>query len=120
MQAVVAMAPVTDFTRSFPNANIEAMRNVGFGEHNIVPASPITHVTPDDPPFLLIHGERDELVPYEQSQLMYDRLVQSNVPAQLVIVQRAGHSLTTSDGSATPTFEEINQTILNFLTQYLK
>jgi acetyl esterase/lipase len=119
VQAVVAMAPVTDLTRSFPNANIEAMRNVGFGEHNIVPASPITHVTPDDPPFLLIHGERDELVPYDQSQLMYDRLVQSNVPAELMIVQRAGHSLTAPDGSATPTFNEINQIILNFLAQHL-
>lgn len=119
VQAVVAMAPVTDLTRSFPNANIAAMRNVGFGEDNIVLASPITHVTPDDPPFLLIHGERDELVPYEQSQLMYNRLVQTNVPAQLVIVQRANHSLTAQDGSATPTLDEINQFILNFLAQYL-
>ena len=120
VQAVVAMAPVTDLTRSFPNADIEAMRGVGFGEDNIVIASPITHVTPDDPPFLLIHGERDELVPYEQSLLMHDRLVQANVPVQLVIVQRAGHSLTAPDGTATPTFDEINQTILNFLAQYLK
>jgi acetyl esterase/lipase len=119
VQAVIAMAPVTDLTRSFPNANIEAMRNIGFGEDNIVQASPITHVTPDDPPFLLIHGERDELVPYEQSQLMYDRLVQANVPAQLVIVQRAGHSLTAPDASATPALDEINQIILNFLAEYL-
>ena len=120
VQAVIAMAPVTDLTRSFPNADIEAMRGVGFGEDNIVVASPITHVTPDDPPFLLIHGERDELVPYEQSQLLYDRLVQANVPAQLVIVQRAGHSLTAPNGTATPTFDEINQIILNFLALYLK
>ena len=119
VQAVIAMAPVTDLTRSFPNANIEAMRNIGFGEHNIVPASPITHVTSDDPPFLLIHGERDELVPYEQSQLMYERLVQTHVPAQLVIVQRANHSLTAPDGATTPTFDEINQIILNFLTEHL-
>jgi acetyl esterase/lipase len=119
VQAVIAMAPVTDLTRSFPNADIEAMRGAGFGEDNIVQASPITHITPDDPPFLLIHGERDELVPYEQSQLMYDRLVQSNVPAQLVIVQRANHSLSAPDSSATPTFDEINQIILNFLAEHL-
>ena len=119
VQAVIAMAPVTDLTRSFPNADIEAMRGVGFGEDNIVLASPITHVTPDDPPFLLIHGERDELVPYEQSVLMYNQLVQANVPAELVIVQRAGHSLTAPDGTATPTFDEINQLILNFLAEHL-
>lgn len=120
VQAVIAMAPVTDLTRSFPNADIEAMRQVGFGEDNIVQASPITHVTADDPPFLLIHGEQDELVPYEQSQLMYDRLLQMNVPAQLVIVKNAGHSFIAPDDSATPTLGEINRIILNFLAQYLR
>src|SRR5688572_16521374 len=119
VQAVVAMAPVTDLTRNFPNADIEAMRGIGFGEHNILLASPINHVTPDDPPFLLIHGDRDEVIPYEQSQLMYERLLQINVPAQLVIVQNAGHSLTAPDGSASPTFDEINQIILDFLARYL-
>jgi len=120
VQAVIAMAAVTDLSRNFPNADIENMKLVGFGEHTVAQASPITHVTADDPPFLLIHGERDTLVPYEQSQLMYERLVQMNVPAQLVIVKNAGHSFVAPNGSATPTLAEINQMILNFLAQYLK
>jgi acetyl esterase/lipase len=120
VQAVVAMAPATDLTRSFPNADIELMRQVGFGEDNILQASPITHVTEDDPPFLLIHGDRDAVVPHEQSQLIYERLLQANVPAQLVIVKNGDHSLIAFDGSATPTLGEINQIILNFLAQYLK
>jgi acetyl esterase/lipase len=120
VQAIVAMAPVIDLTRHFPNADIELMRNVGFGEDNIVQASPITHVTPDDPPFLLIHGDRDELVPVEQSQLMYDRLVQTGVPAQLVIIKNGGHSMSAVNGSSTPTLGEINQIIQEFLAKYLK
>ncbi|HLO33316.1 MAG TPA: alpha/beta hydrolase [Anaerolineales bacterium] len=120
VQAVVAMAPVTDLTRKFPNADIELMRHVGFGEDNIVQASPITHVTADDPPFLLIHGDRDTVVPYGQSQLMYERLLQMNVPAQLVIVKNADHSLTAPDGSSSPSLAEINQIILDFLAKYLK
>ena len=120
VQAVIAMAPVTDLTKIFPNADIEAMRHVGFGQENIVQASPITHVTADDPPFLLIHGDRDDLVPYEQSQLMYDRLVQMNVPAQLVIVKNAGHSFIAPEGTATPSLAEINQIMLDFLAKYLK
>lgn len=118
VQAVISLAGVMDLSRSFPNANIEAMKGVGFGEYNMVEASPISHVTPDDPPFLLIHGDRDELVPVEQSQLMYDRLLQQNVPAQLVIVQNAGHSFTAPE-ETTPTLSETNQIILNFLAQYL-
>jgi acetyl esterase/lipase len=120
VQAVIAMAPVTDLSRNFPNADIETMKLVGFGEDNVVEASPITHVTADDPPFLLIHGDRDELVPLEQSQLMYHQLVKANVSAQLVIVKNADHSFTASDGSATPTLGEIHQIILDFLAKYLK
>jgi dipeptidyl aminopeptidase/acylaminoacyl peptidase len=118
VQAVIAMAGVMDLSRKFPNADIEAMKRVGFGEYNVVEASPISHVTPDDPPFLLIHGDRDELVPVEQSQLMYDRLIQENVPAQLVIVQNASHSFT-APGGTTPTLVEINQMILQFLALHL-
>lgn len=119
VQAVVAMAGVMDLSRNFPNADIEAMKRVGFGEYNVVEASPLSHVTPDDPPFLLIHGDRDELVPVEQSQLMHDRLVQENVPAQLVVVKNASHSFT-APGGMTPTIGEINQRILDFLAAYLR
>jgi acetyl esterase/lipase len=120
VRAVIAMAGVMDLSRNFPNADIEAMKRVGFGEYNVMEASPITHVTPDDPPFLLIHGDRDELVPYEQSQLMYDRLIQTGVPAQLVIVKNAGHSMIGPGGSTQPTLAEINQIILDFLAKYLR
>jgi dipeptidyl aminopeptidase/acylaminoacyl peptidase len=82
-------------------------------------ASPISHVTPDAPPFLLIHGDRDEVVPLEQSQRMYDRLVQANVPAQLVVVRNAAHSFTAPEGT-TPTVPEVNQIILDFLAKYLQ
>jgi acetyl esterase/lipase len=83
-------------------------------------ASPIAYVTADDPPFLLIHGDRDELVPVEQSQLMYERLVQAGVPAELIIVQNAGHSMSAPRGTATPTLGEISQSISSFLARYLK
>jgi acetyl esterase/lipase len=119
VRAVISMAGVMDLSRNFPNADIEAMKRVGFGEYNVVEASPITHVTSDSPPFLLIHGDRDELVPYEQSQLMYDRLLQMNVPAQLVIIQNGGHSFIEPDMTVTPSLWEINQIILDFLTKYL-
>jgi dipeptidyl aminopeptidase/acylaminoacyl peptidase len=96
------------------------MKHVGFGEDNVADASPITHVTSDDPPFLLIHGDRDAVVPYEQSQLLYDRLREMSVPAQLVIVKNATHSFTAPEGTLTPSLIEINQMIVDFLAQYLR
>ena len=119
VRAVIAMAGVMDLSRNFPNADIEAMKRIGFGEYNVVEASPISHVTPDDPPFLLIHGDRDEVVPVEQSQVMYERLVQENITAQLVIVQNARHSFT-APGGTIPTIPEINQIILDFLARHLQ
>ena len=119
VQLVISLAGVMDLTLEFPNADIELMKRIGFGEHNIVEASPVTYITPDDPPFLLIHGNHDDVVPYEQSQLMYDRLVQSGVPAQLVIVKNAGHSFLEPDADAEPSLWEINQIILDFLAKYM-
>lgn len=38
-------------------------------------ANPITYVTPDDPPFLIIHGEQDSLVPFNQGALLKNALI---------------------------------------------
>jgi acetyl esterase/lipase len=121
VRAVVAMAPPTDLRRKFPNADMELLRQMGTGQ-NFAADSPITYVTPDDPPFLLIHGDKDGVVPYEQSQLMYDQLVQAKVPAQFVTVKNGDHTLTAPGGTATatPTLDEINRTIQDFLAKYLK
>jgi acetyl esterase/lipase len=53
--------------------------------------SPITHVTADDPPTLIIHGDADELVPIQQSESMVERLKQAGVEAKLVTRTGAGH-----------------------------
>jgi len=55
-------------------------------------ASPITYVTPDDPPFLLIHGDGDEVVPVEQSEILAAALEKAAVTHKLVIAEGAGHS----------------------------
>jgi acetyl esterase/lipase len=53
--------------------------------------SPITYVTPDDPPTLIIAGEKDDLVPVQQSETMVARLKAAKVPAELIVKKGAGH-----------------------------
>lgn len=53
--------------------------------------SPITFVTPDDPPTFIIHGDRDTLVPFQQSEVMVEKLKKVGVEAKLVIKKGAGH-----------------------------
>jgi acetyl esterase/lipase len=120
VQAVIALAPATDLTQQFLSPETQAQLLQGFGTANILTASPITYVSPGDPPFLLIHGDRDPLLPVQQSQAMYEKLIAAGVDAQLVIVRNGDHSLTAPDGSASPNLFEIHQIISEFLAKYLK
>jgi acetyl esterase/lipase len=54
-------------------------------------ANPITYVTPDDPPFLIVHGDRDPNVPHHQSEILADALKAAGVTTTLRIVPGAGH-----------------------------
>ncbi|RYY20078.1 MAG: alpha/beta hydrolase [Chitinophagaceae bacterium] len=54
-------------------------------------ASPITYVDKGDPPFLIIHGEKDESVSPKQSQLLSSWLRLSAVPNEVIIVKDAPH-----------------------------
>jgi acetyl esterase/lipase len=54
-------------------------------------ASPLTYVSADDPPFLIIHGTTDPTVPFNQSELLHDALTNAGVVNTLVAVEGAGH-----------------------------
>ena len=54
-------------------------------------ASPLLHVTKDDAPTLIFHGDKDPLVPLEQSQLLADALKKAGVECELVVIEGAGH-----------------------------
>jgi len=55
--------------------------------------SPIDNVRKDMPPFLLIHGTGDSLVPFEQSREMCDRMKQAGASCELYPVEGAGHGI---------------------------
>jgi len=54
--------------------------------------SPITHVTADDPPTILIHGDQDRVVPVKQSRSLIERLSDAKVAARLVVREAVGHA----------------------------
>jgi acetyl esterase/lipase len=53
--------------------------------------SPVTHVSPDDPPTLIIHGDADKLVPIQQAELLVAKLKEAGVEAKLVTKPGAAH-----------------------------
>ncbi|OVE85190.1 lipase [Natronolimnobius baerhuensis] len=54
-------------------------------------ASPVTYVTPDDPPFLLMHGRTDQVVDVEQSDGLFEELTAAHVDATYYELLELGH-----------------------------
>jgi acetyl esterase/lipase len=54
-------------------------------------ASPLGYVTADAPPFLLVHGDSDGLVPLSQSELLAAALTDANVRHELIPIRGGDH-----------------------------
>ncbi|OPZ80595.1 MAG: esterase [bacterium ADurb.Bin429] len=76
-------------------------------------ASPITHIDKDDPPFLIVHGDKDMVVPVSQSQRFHTALQQAKVDSTLMIVNGAGHG---GAGMQTPA---ISAAVVAFFQKHL-
>lgn len=53
--------------------------------------SPITHVTADDPPSLILHGDADKRVPVQQAEVIVEAFKKTGVIAKLTVKAGAGH-----------------------------
>lgn len=60
-------------------------------------ASPSTYVSADDPPFLLIHGAKDTLVPVSQCETFNVALKKAGVPSESKILPEFGHGATSPE-----------------------
>ena len=112
VQAVVVMFGPADLTVGLGEAGNRA-RSI-FGDFDLGLASPVTYVSADDPPFLILHGEKDTTVSIRQGEILLKALEQVNVPAELVRVANAGHSFQPEGGPISPTREEITQRVVEF------
>ncbi len=96
VQAVVSLAGPTDLTQRFPEAS-EAMVTDLMGKSRAEApaayeqASPLHHVSATDAPVLVIHGTKDELVPYAQSTALVAALKSVGVEAELLTIPDGGH-----------------------------
>lgn len=86
----------------------------------MVEASPVTHVSPDDAPFLLVVEEDDGIVLPEQSRRLHRRLRDAGVESSLLIVGNAGHDLEPTDGPTDPSPDVINSRLADFFDRYLR
>lgn len=104
VQAVVGYAPVTDFEQELPRLG----GNLGRAQQGLLnrpkemtpeslgmlrAISPINNVRPGLPPFLILHGDADQSVPYEQSVAFQAKLRANGVRCDLITLPGAPHRL---------------------------
>ncbi len=98
VQAVVDWFGPTDLTKmggSHDQPNSPEARLLGGqvqdNKDKAARANPITYVAKDNPPFLILHGDKDPTVPFSQSVLLEEALKKSGVEVTLQPVKGAGH-----------------------------
>jgi acetyl esterase/lipase len=76
--------------------------------------SPVTYVSKDNPPFLILHGDHDPLVPFAQSVELKEKLAAAGVEVILQKLPGAGH------GGAQFAHPQILELTFNFFEKHLK
>jgi acetyl esterase/lipase len=119
VQAVIDFYGPTDFLRNaFATATPKTPEALFLGgpildnKDKAAKANPIAYVTNDDPPFLIVHGDADRLVPRNQSELLEAALKKANVAVKFHTVKGGGHG-----GFDDPLIGEM---VTEFLAQRLK
>jgi acetyl esterase/lipase len=73
----------------------------------VAAANPVNYVRSDAPPFLIVHGDHDPLVPHHQSVLLHAALRRAGVPVQFYTVPGGGHG-----GFTDPRVSELTEAFL--------
>jgi acetyl esterase/lipase len=81
--------------------------------------SPLTHVSPDDPPFLIMHGDDDSTVPHDHSVWLAEALEEAGVAVEFVTVDTlkgVGHGFSTA---AMPVSKLREKSLSFFIEQFV-
>jgi len=82
-----------------PGSPVYDLMGARMDEKSLKDASPVSYVTQDDPPFLIMHGTSDDAIPVAQSEELFNALKKAGVPAELKILKGQGHSLDTPENA---------------------
>ncbi len=93
--AVVSLYPPTKIDEYFEL--VDRFPALDFKRELAESVSPLMHVSSDDAPTLLIHGDKDELVPVNNSERIHTAFEDQKVESELVVIQGAGHGFAGDD-----------------------
>lgn len=114
VQAVAAYFPPTDI-REYVNHKTLSRQfpAVVFPDEQATNVSPLLAVTKDDAPTLLIHGDKDELVPISHSERFVKAMQEVGGTCELIVMKGAAHGFPGEQGTQAET------ALLNWFDKYL-
>lgn len=127
VQAVVAFYSPSDLVKlldanpRIPASIRQTLRESPFGDllfAGLRDLSPVAWVRKDSPPFLLIHGTRDMLVPFDQSEALCDAVHTAGASCELYPVDGGGHGLLWWE--STPDATAYKQVMIRWLNSKLR
>lgn len=128
VQAVVAFYPPTHWEPSVDQDQRQREICVNFlgGTYSMMPdayvqASPLSYVSSNAPPFLLVHGDADPEVHIAQSEKLEAALKKVGANVTFVRVKNADHMFQSANGSPiSPGYSDIQRAVIAFFNKYLR
>ncbi len=103
------MAAAASQNNDVPYFAFEEFLGVGYGKAEAEKASAVRYISEQTPPFMILHGTKDTVVPMAQSEALYDALQKKGVPCEFMVIEDATH------GDDLFYQDETADSVLNFL-----
>ncbi len=117
---VVDLYGPTDLEALFTGIEKELAELIFGSEEDVLKkASPISYVRSDSPSFLIVQGDKDAVVPPYQSVRLFEKLIDKECSAELIIVENAGHGLVPDGGEVRPSILEVAEKVVHFFKNAL-
>jgi acetyl esterase/lipase len=110
VEAVVAYFPPVDLREWVGDKRFEALH---FDPKLADSVSPLLFVSKDDPPTLLIHGDKDGLVKLKNSEDILAAFKKESVPCDLIVMPGAGHGFPGEQG------KQASKALIEWFDKYL-
>jgi acetyl esterase/lipase len=116
VSAIVAFFPPADL-RGIPDFMKVMIPALDFDSTLAASVSPVVFASPDDPPTLLIHGDKDFVVQLWQSEKMYEALQENQVVSKLIVYEGMMHG--NSYGAKGKYYEEATREMVGWFQHNL-
>ncbi|HKL75219.1 MAG TPA: alpha/beta hydrolase [Halanaerobiales bacterium] len=104
-------------TFEFRKKIMSAINTNKFDEDIMKKASPINYINENSPPIMLLHGTKDNFVPFNQSQLFYEKAQKLGADCKFISIEGSGHVL---EFSYLPRMPYLKNEIVKFMEDNIK